>query len=189
MKHKLLMLSSLLILCACTASAQNPEPEPSPEIILEETDPPTAAVTADPGCLITGEPLVIHFPMRTDTQDVIFELDEQYVTFQIPADCRHEMRCDENSETLTVSKNGEGIISLYHGFFGVCGTGLKEEKGTLAGHPVHYGYYDGEPQWSFISFDDLDFALTRSGPDTNETVIELIIDTMGIWDYPASPQP
>ena len=37
--------------------------------------------------------------------------------------------------------------------FAVCGTGLVNEKKTLAGSPVKVGTYDGEKHWSFIVFE------------------------------------
>ncbi len=185
MKRILICLSAAL-LCACTASAQHPGPDPTPETTPSPTEVPETVEIESAGCDYDREPLVIHFPMRTDTQDVIFELDEQYVTFQIPAECRYELKCDGNQEILTVSKGGEEIFILYHGMLGVCGTGLEEKTDTLAEHPVTYGYYDGSPEWSFITFDDLKFALTKAGPEGNDDVIELLLDTMRISDYPQS---
>ena len=44
-------------------------------------------------------------------------------------------------------------MQLYwSGSFGVCGTGLKEETLTLAGDSVSAGYYDGDKNWTFLSF-------------------------------------
>lgn len=185
MKRILISLSAAL-LCACTASAQHAEPDPTPEMTPEPSEVPETAEIESTGCDYDREPLIIHFPMRTDTQDVIFELDDQYVTFQIPAECRYELKCDENLEILTVSKGGQDVISLYCGMLGVCGTGLEQKTDTLAEHPVRYGYYDGSPEWSFITFDDLRFALIKSGPEGNDDVIELLLDTMRISDYPQS---
>lgn len=39
-----------------------------------------------------------------------------------------------------------------HGL-GVCGTGLREDKATIAGCDARLGYYDGSDIWSFISID------------------------------------
>lgn len=179
--NRVLIFLPAILLCACTASAQDPAPElpPAPSEL-----PETVEIEAS-GCDYEREPLVIHFPMRTNTQDVIFELDDHYVTFQIPADCRYELRCDENTEMLNISENGQEIVSLYRGFLGVCGTGLEEKEDTLAGHPVHYGYYDGNTEWSFIAFDDLKLSITKSGPAGHEDIIDLMLDTIYIGDYPA----
>ena len=36
--------------------------------------------------------------------------------------------------------------------FGVCGTGLEEEKTVIGGMEANVGYYDGADYWSFVSF-------------------------------------
>ncbi len=47
----------------------------------------------------------------------------------------------------------EGQIRLcYMDQFGVCGTGLSEEEGTIAGYPVRIGTYDNHAYWDFITF-------------------------------------
>ncbi len=46
----------------------------------------------------------------------------------------------------------EGKISVwYYEAFGVCGTGLEEEKISLAGYEAYKGTYDGKKVWDFIS--------------------------------------
>ena len=47
----------------------------------------------------------------------------------------------------------EGYVELaYFDFFGVCGTGLAEEKATVAGNDAYIGTYDNHEYWDFISF-------------------------------------
>lgn len=47
----------------------------------------------------------------------------------------------------------DSCVQLYWSdSFGVCGTGLKEEALTLAGDSVSAGYYDGNKNWTFLSF-------------------------------------
>ena len=47
----------------------------------------------------------------------------------------------------------DSCVQLYWSdSFGVCGTGLKEETLTLAGDSVSAGYYDGNKNWTFLSF-------------------------------------
>ena len=47
----------------------------------------------------------------------------------------------------------DSCVQLYWSdSFGVCGTGLKEETLTLAGDSVSAGYYDGDKNWTFLSF-------------------------------------
>ncbi len=44
------------------------------------------------------------------------------------------------------------IRVVYMDRFGVCGTGLAEEEGTIAGCPVRIGTYDNHACWDFIKF-------------------------------------
>lgn len=47
----------------------------------------------------------------------------------------------------------DSCVQLYWSdSFGVCGTGLKEESLTLAGDNVSAGYYDGDKNWTFLSY-------------------------------------
>ena len=45
-------------------------------------------------------------------------------------------------------------IMYYPDMFGVCGTGLTEEKTTLSGLPANKGFYDGSTIWNFIATDN-----------------------------------
>ncbi len=50
-------------------------------------------------------------------------------------------------------KGQKGYVEVgYQDTFGVCGTGLKEEKWKIAGVEVNVGYYDGSEIWSFVAF-------------------------------------
>lgn len=50
-------------------------------------------------------------------------------------------------------KGQKGYVEVgYQDTFGVCGTGLKEEKWKIAGVEANVGYYDGSEIWSFIAF-------------------------------------
>lgn len=47
----------------------------------------------------------------------------------------------------------DSCVQLYWSdSFGVCGMGLKEETMTLAGDSVSAGYYDGDKNWTFLSY-------------------------------------
>lgn len=50
------------------------------------------------------------------------------------------------------SGSGSCVQLYWSDSFGVCGTGLKEETLTLAGDSVSAGYYDGDKNWTFLSF-------------------------------------
>ena len=47
----------------------------------------------------------------------------------------------------------EGYIALsYYDWFGVCGTGLKEDEVTIAGKSAYMGTYDNHDYWDFVTF-------------------------------------
>lgn len=70
--------------------------------------------------------------------------------------------CPIDSDNLMYGKYGihfypegvsEGYIALtYYEWFGVCGTGLKQEEVTIAGNSAYMGTYDNHDYWDFISF-------------------------------------
>ena len=80
---------------------------------------------------------------------------------QVPDGWKYEV-CPEGtldgSETdfgvkLWPDSGSDSCVQLYWSdSFGVCGTGLKEETLTLAGDSVSAGYYDGDKNWTFLSF-------------------------------------
>lgn len=88
--------------------------------------------------------------------------------------------CPEGSDQLVVGDYGihfypedasEGFIELcYVDFFGVCGTGLDQEKVTLAGDEAYIGTYDHGDNWDFVSFHG-----------TNEGIVALTYAVEGWW--------
>ena len=72
--------------------------------------------------------------------------------------------CPIDSDDLMYGKYGihfypegenKGYIELtYYGWFGVCGTGLKEEEITIAGKSAYIGTYDNQDYWDFVSFQE-----------------------------------
>lgn len=80
---------------------------------------------------------------------------------QVPDGWKYEV-CPEGtldgSETdfgvkIWPGSGSDSCVQLYWSdSFGVCGTGLKEETLTLAGDSVSAGYYDGNKNWTFLSF-------------------------------------
>ena len=60
---------------------------------------------------------------------------------------------------LTLTPKAQPQLKYYLEFykqeqgFGVCGTGLEEEKTVIGGMEANVGYYDGADYWSFVSFD------------------------------------
>lgn len=49
----------------------------------------------------------------------------------------------------------EGYVELFYvDLFGVCGTGLKEEKRTIAGASASVGTYDNHTYWDYVAFQE-----------------------------------
>ena len=62
---------------------------------------------------------------------------------------------DENDFCIAFWPEGqtEGKIKVwYYDSFGVCGTGLEEEKITIGEYEAYQGTYDNRKTWNFISF-------------------------------------
>lgn len=79
----------------------------------------------------------------------------------------------------------EGSLKLIcYRMFGVCGTGLTEEKVEFdSGHDANVGYYDGGDIWSFVAYDvgerEFDFVAMNEGmndwyEDYEDTVWEIL---------------
>lgn len=69
------------------------------------------------------------------------------------------------------SKEKNATLYFYSNMFGVCGTGLTSEKITLDnGKEANVGYYDGNEDWNFISFYELNrnVVFINNGLDSSE---------------------
>lgn len=94
-------------------------------------------------------------------EDVIVSGPFGSITLTIPDTWESEI-CDVDNPSLILTSYGihlkptaesEGFVEVgYCDSFGVCGTGLKEKKVTIAGHEANIGYYDGNTNWNFISW-------------------------------------
>ncbi len=56
-------------------------------------------------------------------------------------------------------------LRIYFGFFGVCGTGLKQEEIKLGEYDAWMGTYDNNTVWNYISIKDRfgDYAIINEG--------------------------
>lgn len=69
------------------------------------------------------------------------------------------------------SKENNATLYFYNSMFAVCGTGLTSEKITLNnGKEANVGYYDGNTEWNFISFYELNrnIAFLNNGLNSSE---------------------
>lgn len=84
----------------------------------------------------------------------------------------------------------EGYIALtYYEWFGVCGTGLKEEEITIAGNDAYMGTYDNHDYWDFISFQGENegvVALTYSVSDWWSDYGDQALDILGTLVFDSS---
>ncbi len=102
---------------------------------------------------------------------------------------------DDNSPfgiKIYPENKADSYITLFYypNKFGVCGTGLIEEKTTLSGISANKGYYDGSQIWSFIAAGD--YAIWNNMSDGTFSLyrddIELMIDSVIIADGVITPE-
>ena len=128
-----------------------------------------------------------------DYEDVSITGKESTISVKIPAGWKCEV-CPEGSEDLVASKYGfhiypenvsEGFIELgYYNLFGVCGTGLTEEKTKIAGVTARIGTYDDNDFWDFITFGEGNIVATTYAVDTWFSEYESqILDILNTMEY------
>lgn len=98
-------------------------------------------------------------PRKTDT---IVHHSKGYadISLDLPYDWKYELEDGEDKKSFCIAISPEkeirGKLKIwYYNAFGVCGTGLKEEKIKLGKYEAYMGKYAGDKLWSFISFLDL----------------------------------
>ena len=93
---------------------------------------------------------------------VTFEYGPYVMTLDIPSGWEYEHDAgDEFRQGLRFRPAGEteGWVGLYHypQGFGVCGTGLDEHELRLTnGFKGRAGFYDGSPNWSYITINGIE---------------------------------
>ncbi len=124
-----------------------------------------------------------HMPEDISCREIVLEDENYTLTFMIPADALTKEEQNESSgHTLTVFKdeNELAVIGIMYGF-GVCGTGLKEEKTVFRDNSVILGYYDDQPDWSFAVYTDFSspgiYVLNHSGEDASA---DMILESMRV---------
>jgi len=135
MKKMMLILLAALMTGGCS---QTPQPDVQEPV-------PSPAVSSAPSPGISAAPPV-------ETKTVILESDEHTITFEIPVSYTTEDNTPDQAKEIIVKDGTASIITVGTGLFGVCGTGLTEEKTMINDKEVIVGYYDGSPEWSFAVF-------------------------------------
>lgn len=124
-----------------------------------QNDPPHYA---EPIAVRTGE-TTIKF-----AAEIGFRNGDEYMSIELPEDWGYERVNSTYGNMLDVPDgscglmlypmDGSGTMTLlyYQYPFGVCGTGLEQKTLSLtSGGSALVGYYDGNPTWYFVSFQDL----------------------------------
>lgn len=151
----LLCLASLLALTACRTAQSAPQ-EPEKEVIDSPAVPetvPTTPVEFSNGMASVSLALPEGWeyePIENSdigiVQGIRFRPTEPT---EVTVINEPFLAVDEEPEPIVPA----ATIGFFNGPFGVCGTGLAEESKTLSdGTEVYVGYYDGNPNWSFVSF-------------------------------------
>lgn len=110
----------------------------------------------------------IGLDINTNAKEAIANGPYGSIELAIPDTWKFEI-CGVDDERLSASFYGivlwpiaenKGCIEVgYTDSFGVCGTGLEMKSVTLANNEAHVGYYDGNSNWSFITWGEPDGEL------------------------------
>lgn len=135
MKKTALALALCMVMTLCCACTQPQTSTTGPEAkSTKNTALPTSTVTFS----VNGRDYSIKVYDSWDAQPIML---------------------DDGQWGLTLTPKAQPQLKYYLEFykqeqgFGVCGTGLEEEKTVIGGMEANVGYYDGADYWSFVSFD------------------------------------
>lgn len=163
-----LAISIGLMLCGCGngAGAEQPETENGNEAGTGQSgiQNESAADTGLPELQNENAPIVRGLGTQDENTTVIdVTQGGPYgeISISIPEGWNYEMYpvdCDElMSGMYGICFYPEGVTDgyvelAYFDSFGVCGTGLAQEKATIAGNAANIGTYDNHEYWDFITF-------------------------------------
>ncbi len=160
--------------CAVTKASPLPEKdEPVPEIEIETAPPESTAAEISAAAEPSDSPDVPPDEPDEITEEnlAVAELGDIFISLPMPEGWEWEEINDDNGGSFGICFWKSGDRSQYAEVkywesFGVCGTGLTEEKVDFpSGSSAWIGYYDGGSDWSFVSFcdDHKGFAAINSG--------------------------
>ena len=140
-------------------------------------------VISEENAIVSSEPSLVILPDRYPSYGISLNLPENW-NYEI-----------EHESDLILRIHPEGvegsIIIEYPQFFGVCGTGLKEETIRLNGHEARQGFYDGSPEWSFIVYQDPSRVVilndARDWFGAHSAEIETILQSIEFTYYETDP--
>lgn len=108
------------------------------------------------------------------TKDTVVRHSEGYanISLTLPHDWKYQLIYNENENSFCIAvspkSEAKGEIQIWCNLsLGFCGTGLKEEKITLAGRDAYRGTYAGDPLWHYILFTDTpgDYVILNQGAE------------------------
>lgn len=186
------VLTAGLLLIGCQRTAA---PNQTKESAIPDTVETAISEPAEGESLVTSDPISVETVKNT-----LVSQGGPYgeISLAIPENWRYET-CPMDSGQLVYGLYGirfypenmaNGYIALgYIDSFGVCGTGLAEERTTIAGQPASIGTYDNLPYWDFIAFED-DYkgivALTYSVEDWWDTYSGQVLDILDTLSFDPS---
>ena len=152
-------------------------------LMLNMTGSSTDEVISEENAIVSSEPSLVILPDRYPSYGISLNLPENW-NYEI-----------EHESDLILRIHPEGvegsIIIEYPQFFGVCGTGLKEETIWLNGHEARQGFYDGSPEWSFIVYQDPSRVVilndARDWFGAHSAEIETILQSIEFTYYETDP--
>lgn len=117
---------------------------------------------------------VVKIDVTVDKQPELVRHSRGYanISLRIPDSWEYDTEDREDSNEFCIAfwpaGESEGKLRVwYYDFFGVCGTGLEQEKITLGNYEAYKGTYDNGNIWSFISLAGTpgDYVIINDGAD------------------------
>ena len=115
------------------------------------------------------------------------------ISLKLPKSWEYEINEEADVAEFSLSfrpkgKKGSVSVEYWDNAFGVCGTGLENERITLGQYKADKGTYDGKAVWDYIAIEDTpgDYIIMNRGADEwlgeyDETVME-ILSTLTVAD-------
>ena len=95
------------------------------------------------------------------------------------------MNCSYGIHLNPKAESKGGIEIGYCDSFGVCGTGLETKSVAIAGGEAHIGYYDGNDNWNFITWNDdvLKNIVVLSNADWGSDYLDELLVMLNSLEY------
>lgn len=149
------MLAGFLLMSGCAVSDETKSSDSASEAEHAETEKGDKFNDAE----------MIHIEQKGLYGKISLSLPEDWDYTLCPVDDAKLVNADYGIQFHP--SHAKGCIELgYSSMFGVCGTGLQEEKATIAGQDALIGTYDTHERWDFISFTDCKIVALNCSTET-----------------------